>query len=107
MKYLDENNFKNLSQESYSKVLDLVKQKRLYPYDKCPVLESLIKHFLAKNEFYSWLSGKGISDKEYQHVLKFWNNIETKTIKDYHDLYLKCNVSMLADVFEKVRKKMP
>ena len=53
MKYLDENNFKNLSQESYSKVLDLVKQKRLYPYDKCPVLESLIKHFLAKNEFYS------------------------------------------------------
>ena len=78
MKYLDENNFKNLSQESYSKVLDLVKQKRLYPYDKCPVLESLIKHFLAKNEFYSWLSGKGISDKEYQHVLNFEITLKRK-----------------------------
>ena len=26
-----------------------------------------------------------------------------KTMKDYHDLYLKCDVSLLADVFEKVR----
>ena len=26
-----------------------------------------------------------------------------KTIKDYHDLYLKCNVLLLADVFEKIR----
>ena len=26
-----------------------------------------------------------------------------KTIKDYHDLYLKCDISLLADVFEKIR----
>ena len=26
-----------------------------------------------------------------------------KTMKDYHDLYLKCNVLSLADVFEKFR----
>ena len=28
---------------------------------------------------------------------------EMKAMKDYHDLYLKCDVSLLADVFEKFR----
>ena len=26
-----------------------------------------------------------------------------KTIKDYHDLYLKCNILMLPDIFKKIR----
>ena len=28
---------------------------------------------------------------------------EMKTMKDYHNLYLKCDVLLLADVFEKPR----
>ena len=28
-----------------------------------------------------------------------------KTVKDYHDLKLKCNILLLADVFEKLRNK--
>ena len=45
-----------------------------------------------KEKFYSSLSGSKIIHKEYQHVLKVCNKFEIKTIKDYHDLYLKRDV---------------
>ena len=32
-----------------------------------------------------------------------WDKFGMKTMKDYYDLYLKCNVLLLADVFEKFR----
>ena len=53
--------------------------------------------------FYSSSSGKKISDREYEHVLKICNKFEMKTMKDYHDLHLKCDILMLADVFEKFK----
>ena len=49
------------------------------------------------------LTGREISDKEYDHVFKVLNKYEMKTMKDYHDLYLKWDVLLLADVFEKFR----
>ena len=51
------------------------------------------KEELSSNQkFYSYLADKKISDKEYEHVLNVWKKIETKTMKNYHDLYLKCVV---------------
>ena len=38
---------------------------------------------------------------------KVWNKSEMKTMKDYHDFYLKCDVLLLADVFEKLRNNNP
>ena len=55
----------------------------------------------SKEKFYSSLTGKKISDKEYDQVFNVWNKFEMKTTKDYHDLYLKCDVLLLADVFKK------
>ena len=46
---------------------------------------------------------KKISDKEYEHDLKFWNTFQMKMMKYYHNLYLKCDVLLLADVFFKFR----
>ena len=54
----------------------------------------------SKEKFYSSLTGKKISDKEYDQVFNVWNKFEMKTMKDYHDLYLKCDVLLLADVFK-------
>ena len=53
----------------------------------------------SKEKFYSLLTGKNVSDKEYQHVLKVRNKFDMKTMEDYHDLYLKNGVLLLADVF--------
>ena len=63
------------------------------------------KELSNKKKFYSSLTGKEISDKEYEHVVQVWNRFEMETMKDYHDLYLKCDVLLLADVFENFRYK--
>ena len=57
----------------------------------------------SKEKFYSSLTGRKINGKKYNHVLKVWNKFEMKTMKDYHDLYLKRDVLLLADVFEKFK----
>ena len=65
--------------------------------------EKFKEELLSEEKFYSSLAGKNISDKEYEHVLKVWNKFQMKTMKDYRNLYLKCDFSLLADVFEKFR----
>ena len=99
------NNFKHLNREFDCEVLDLVKQKGYYPIEYKCNFEKFDEMLLSKNEFYSSLSGKVISDKGYQNVVKVWNEFEMKTRKDYHDFYLKCDVLSLADVSQKSRNR--
>ena len=98
VKDFNENDFKYLSQEFDNNILDLVKQKGFYPYEYL----SDFKKFKEKM-FYSSFTNRKITNKEYGHVLNVWNKFHRKTMKDYHDLYLKWNVLLLADVFEKFR----
>ena len=92
-----------MSQEFDNKVLDLVKQKGLYPYEYMSNFEKFEEEFPSKGKFYSSLTGKKNSDKEYDHVPKVWNTYQMKTMKDYHDLYLKRDSLLLANAFGKFR----
>ena len=58
--------------------------------------ETFKENLPCKEKIYTSLIPKKISDKDYEHVLKIWNKFEMKTMKDYHDLYLKCDVLLLA-----------
>ena len=97
VKNLAKDYFKYLSQESDNKVSDLVKQKGFYPYEYMSDFEKFKEELPSKEKFYSSLTG------ENKHVLKVWNKFEMKTDERYHDLYLKCEVLLLADAFEKFR----
>ena len=39
------------------------------------------------------------------HMQSLWKTVHMQTMGDYHDLYLKTDVLLLADVFENFRKK--
>ena len=103
VKKLNKNDFKYLSQEFGNNVLDLVKQKRLFPNEYMSDFQKFREGLPSKEKFYSSLTDKKISDKEYEHVLNVWKKFEMKTMKYYYDLDLKCNVLLLGDVFEKLR----
>ena len=89
----------------FKKNVDLLTRKGVYPYDYVSSLDKLLETSLPPKEaFYSHLYDKGITDEDYQHAVNVWNIFECKTIRDYHNLYLKTDVLLLADVFENFRK---
>ena len=83
----------------------LLKQKGVYPYDYVSSISKFKETSLSpKEEFYSKLNNESISDEDYLHAIKVWKTFNCKTIQVYHDLYLKLDVLLLADVFENFRK---
>ena len=58
-----------------------------------------------KNLFYSELNIEGISDKDYEHVKKVWEAFEIKNLGEYHDLYVQCDIFLLAVAFENFGNK--
>ena len=57
-----------------------------------------------KKAFYSEFILEDITNENYIHAQKVFEELKLKNQGEYHDLYLKSDVLLLADVFENFRK---
>ncbi len=88
-----------------SESLDLLKRKGVFPYEFMTDFSKLNAAQLPPKEaFYSQLTDSHISDEDYEHAQKVWKAFGCETMRDYHDLYLKTDVLLLADVMTEFRK---
>ena len=96
--------FINLNKYYTPEEAELIKQKRFYPYEYMDSEEKFNDTKIPPREvFYSNLSGRGITEKDYKHAWNVWNTFNMKTFKDYHELYNETDVLLLDDVFENFR----
>ena len=81
----------------------LLLRKCICPYEYMDSWERFNETSLPdKKYFYSELHLEDISDKDYSHAQRVFEEFCTD-IGDYHNLYVQCDTSLLADVFENFR----
>ncbi|XP_022778319.1 uncharacterized protein LOC111319852 [Stylophora pistillata] len=97
--------FQNTRKYYSGEKLKQLMQKGVYPYEWMNTIQKLDEPQLPPKEaFFSALSGKGISDEDYTHAQNVWRVFGCKTFRDYHNLYNRSDVLLLADVFENFRE---
>ena len=97
---LSDNDFKFLSQEFSGDLLELVKQKGVYPYENMDSFKKFSEDKLPDRfKLFSSLKDECI-EKDYSHAINVSNTFKINAMDDYHDLHLKTDVMLLA-VFEK------
>ena len=82
----------------------LMKKKGVYPYDYMDSFQRFNEKSLPSIEnFYSILNDTNISESDYSHAKRVWSAFQIRDLGEYHDLYLRTDVLLLADVFESFR----
>ena len=116
VKNLSDEDFKYLVKEFGSENLKILKQKGAYPYEYINSFKRFNEEKLCARKYFFSSTKKGkidedgkISDgrigiEDYMVCEKIWDTLGMKNMGDYHDHYLKKDVLLLADVFEKFIK---
>ena len=85
----------------------LMRRKGIFPYDYLDDISKIKStteaKFPSRIKFFNRLTDKGVSEKDYLRGKLIFNKY-CKTFGDYHDMYLKTDVLLLADFFKKLRE---
>ena len=83
----------------------LLIRKGIYPYKYMDSWDRFNKTSLPSIKcFYSNLNMSEVSDTDYKHTCSIWREFGIRNMGEYHDLYLRINVILLANVFESFRQ---
>lgn len=82
----------------------LLRRKGVYPYDYMTGWNKYEEKCLPPiSNFFNNLTNENISQSDYNHALKVWESFEIENLGQYTDVYVKSDVLLLADIFEKFR----
>ena len=103
---LEDKDFKYLLSEFSIDKLELLKGKDAYPYKWVDSYEKFNYQQLPPKECFYFFGKRDnnngyISIEKYSYLQNIWNTFNFNTFRDFHNHYLKKDVLLLADVFEK------
>ncbi|XP_035211434.1 uncharacterized protein LOC118185651 [Stegodyphus dumicola] len=94
-----------LTRTYFREKTDLMLRKGVYPYEYLDSFERFDEpHLPPLSAFYSHLTESDINDEDYQHANRVWEDFGLRHLGDYHDLYVKSDVLLLADIFQNFRR---
>ena len=67
--------------------------------------ERFNENILLTKKVYSKLYLEGITDEDYIHAQKVFEEFKLKSLDEYHDLYVESDTLLLVDVFKNFRNK--
>ena len=83
----------------------LLTHEGIYPYEYVTDWDKFKETKLPPREaFYSKLNMSGVGNEDYEHANRVWKEFGLKDFGEYHELYLKTDVILLANVFKAFRK---
>ena len=91
--------------EDYSELqYNLLTRKGIYPYEYMSSWDKFKESQLPPIEaFYSSLNMSNVSEGDYEHAQRVWKKFRIRNLGEYHDLYLRTDVILLANVCEVFR----
>ena len=84
----------------------LLCEKRIFPYSYLDSFEKFNQPLPPYgNDWRNTLTGKiDVTKDQYKKALDLYNSFQCRSLGDYHDIYLKTDVLLLADVFQLFRQ---